>query len=43
LDALNIVSKKAFAETIRKAHAAGFNPVERPRIFLSKALVMKKG
>jgi ubiquinone/menaquinone biosynthesis C-methylase UbiE len=37
------VSRKAFAETINKAQAAGFIPVERPRIFLSKAMVLKKG
>jgi ubiquinone/menaquinone biosynthesis C-methylase UbiE len=36
------VSKKAFAESIKKARAAGFIPVERPKIFLSKAVVMKK-
>jgi len=37
------VSRKAFAETIYLAQAAGFIPVERPRILLSKAVVMKKG
>jgi ubiquinone/menaquinone biosynthesis C-methylase UbiE len=37
------VSKKAFAETVKKAQAAGFIPVERPKIFLSKAVIMKKG
>ena len=36
------VSRLAFAETIGKAQAAGFIPVERPRIFLSKAVVLKK-
>jgi ubiquinone/menaquinone biosynthesis C-methylase UbiE len=37
------VSKKAFAETIRKAREAGFIPVKEPKIFLSKAVIMKKG
>lgn len=36
------VSKKGFAESIKKAQAAGFITVERPKIFLSKAVVMKK-
>lgn len=26
-----------------KARAAGFTPVERPKVFLGKAVVMKKG
>ena len=37
------VSRHAFADTIGKARAAGFIPVERPSIFLSKAVVLKKG
>jgi ubiquinone/menaquinone biosynthesis C-methylase UbiE len=37
------VSKRAFEETIGKARDAGLAPVERPRVFLSKAIVMKKG
>ncbi len=37
------VSKKAFAETIEKAQTAGFITVEEPKIFLSKAVIMKKG
>ena len=36
------VSKKAFEETIGKAREAGLTPVERPRVFLSKTVVMKK-
>ena len=36
------VFKKAFAETICRAEAAGFVPVETPMIFLSKAAVMKR-
>jgi ubiquinone/menaquinone biosynthesis C-methylase UbiE len=35
------VSKKAFEETIGKARDAGLMPVERPRVFLSKAVVLK--
>lgn len=37
------VSKTAFEETIRKAEDAGFEPVERPKIFLSKTMVLRKG
>jgi len=37
------VSKTAFEETIRKAQNAGFTPVERPKVLLSKAVVLKKG
>lgn len=36
------VSKTAFEETIKKARSAGFTPVERPKVFLSKAVIMKK-
>jgi ubiquinone/menaquinone biosynthesis C-methylase UbiE len=36
------VSKRAFEETIRKARNAGFTPVERPKVFLSKAVILKK-
>ena len=35
------VSKKAFEETIGKARNAGLTPVERPKVFLSKAVVLK--
>jgi len=37
------VSKTAFEETIRKARDAGFTPVERPKVFLSKTVILKKG
>lgn len=36
------VSKKAFEETIEIARSAGLLIVERPKVFLSKAVVMKK-
>ncbi len=36
------VSKRAFEETIGKARDAGLTPVERPRVFLSKAILLKK-
>jgi hypothetical protein len=35
------VSRRAFEETIDKARNAGLTPVERPKIFLSKAVVLK--
>jgi ubiquinone/menaquinone biosynthesis C-methylase UbiE len=37
------VSKMAFEETIRKARDAGLKPVEGPKMFLSKAVILKKG
>jgi ubiquinone/menaquinone biosynthesis C-methylase UbiE len=37
------VSKTAFEETVRKARDAGFVDVERPKMFLSKAVILKKG
>ena len=37
------VSKTAFEETIRKAREAGLTEVERPKVFLSKTAVLKKG
>jgi ubiquinone/menaquinone biosynthesis C-methylase UbiE len=37
------VSKMAFEETIRKARDAGLKPVEGPKVFLSKAVILKKG
>ena len=37
------VSKKAFENTVIKANDAGLSVVERPNIFLSKAVVLKKG
>jgi len=36
-------TKRVFEETVNKARNAGLTPVERPRIFLSKTIVMKKG
>jgi len=36
------VSKTAFEETIGRAGEAGFTPVERPKVFLSKAAILKK-
>lgn len=36
------VSKKAFEKTIGKARDAGLTPVERPRVFLSKAVILKR-
>ncbi|MCX5805799.1 MAG: class I SAM-dependent methyltransferase [Proteobacteria bacterium] len=36
-------SKTAFEETIRKARSAGFAADERPKIFLNKAVILKKG
>lgn len=36
------VSKSAFEETIRKAKAAGFTEVERPKIIFNNAVILKK-
>ena len=36
------VSKRAFEETIGKARDAGLTPVERPRVFLSKAILLRR-
>jgi ubiquinone/menaquinone biosynthesis C-methylase UbiE len=36
------VSKLAFEETVKKAAVAGFTPVERPKVILSKAVIMEK-
>ena len=36
------VSKAEFEKTIAKAVNLGFAPVERPKLFLSKAVVLKK-
>ncbi|MBF0552431.1 MAG: methyltransferase domain-containing protein [Deltaproteobacteria bacterium] len=35
------VSKTAFEETVKRAGDAGFTPVERPKVFLSKAVILK--
>ncbi len=37
------VSKTAFEETVKKARDAGLTDVERPKVFLSKAVILKKG
>lgn len=37
------VSKTAFNKTINKARDAGFTSVERPKVLLSKAVVLEKG
>lgn len=36
------VSKSEFEETIRKAQKAGFIVTQRPKVFLSKAVILKK-
>ena len=36
------VSKSAFEETVRKAREAGFAVVERPKVFFSRAVFLKK-
>lgn len=35
------VSKKAFEETIRKAEKAGLRPLQGPKVFLSKAVLLR--
>ena len=37
------VSKTAFEETVGKAREAGLTEVERPKVFLSKTAILKKG
>ncbi|MFK5953966.1 MAG: hypothetical protein QM498_12965 [Desulfobacterium sp.] len=37
------VSKKAFENTVRIAHDAGLTVVERPKMFLNKTAILKKG
>ncbi|TLU84677.1 MAG: methyltransferase domain-containing protein [Chlorobium sp.] len=37
------VSKSAFEETVRIAEDAGFTVVERPKVFFSRGVVLKKG
>jgi hypothetical protein len=37
------VSKKAFENTVKNANDVGLSVVERPKVFLSKAVVLKKG
>ena len=36
------VSSKAFKDTIKKATSLGFEPIKKPRICLSRAMVLKK-
>ncbi len=36
------VSKAAFEEMIRKSREAGFTPVESPKVFLSKTVILEK-
>jgi len=36
------VSKKGFADTIKKATSAGFTEVERPKMFFNKSVVLRK-
>jgi ubiquinone/menaquinone biosynthesis C-methylase UbiE len=36
------VSKQAFEETIYKANVLGFKPIEKPRVFFSRAAVLRK-
>ncbi len=35
------VSKKSFEKTVKKAQTAGFVPVERPKMFLSKTVILQ--
>jgi ubiquinone/menaquinone biosynthesis C-methylase UbiE len=37
------VSKKAFQETIRAAQSAGLTPADHPKVFLSRAVILRKG
>lgn len=37
------VSREAFKETAVKARGIGLEPVEKPRIFLSRAVILEKG
>ena len=36
------VSKKAFEETVKTAQSTGFTAIERPKVFFSKAVILKK-
>lgn len=36
------VSKQAFEETMNMAKEIGFTPIERPKVFLSRAVVLRK-
>jgi len=37
------VSRAVFEEMIRTSREAGFTPVERPKVFLSKTVILEKG
>lgn len=37
------VSKSAFEETVRRSQNAGFVQIERPKVFLSKTAMLRKG
>ena len=37
------VSKSAFENTVKKANDTGLSVVERPKLFLNKAVILKKG
>jgi ubiquinone/menaquinone biosynthesis C-methylase UbiE len=37
------VSKVAFEQTVSKARNAGLTPFDRPKVFLSKAVILRKG
>lgn len=37
------VSKSAFEETVQMAKAAGFTPLEGPKIFISKSVLLRNG
>ena len=36
------VGKSEFQETVRKAQTAGFNPLEGPKVILSKTVILEK-
>jgi ubiquinone/menaquinone biosynthesis C-methylase UbiE len=37
------VSKTAFEKTLNKARRAGFTPIEGPKVFLGRTVILKKG
>jgi hypothetical protein len=37
------VSKRAFDETIMKAMKIGFEPIEQPKIFFSRSMILGRG
>jgi SAM-dependent methyltransferase len=36
------VSRKAFEETVKKAEEIEFKPLDRPRVFLSRAMIFRR-